>query len=79
LEHQVGSPGIKEKNRAFHEMETETDPEEKKKKMIEVRRLQAVFRKEISTSQRNTFNKYLQEIDYRTDGFKAHQFFLKVC
>jgi hypothetical protein len=40
-------------------METETDPEEKKKKMIEVRRLQAVFRKEVkvSTSQRNTFNK----------------------
>jgi hypothetical protein len=35
---------VKEKNRAFHEMETET--EEKKKKMIEVRRLQAVFRKE---------------------------------
>jgi hypothetical protein len=47
--------------------------------MIEVRRLQAVIRKEGSTSQRDTFNKYLQEIDYRTDGVKAHQFFSKVC
>jgi hypothetical protein len=33
---------VKEKNRAFHEMETETNPEEKK--MIELRRLQEVFR-----------------------------------
>jgi hypothetical protein len=69
---------VKEKNKSFHEMEIETDPEEKKKKMIEVRQLQAVFKKEISSSQRSTFNKYLQGINYKTDGAKAHKFFSKV-
>jgi hypothetical protein len=60
-------------------MEIETDPDEKKKKMIEVRQLQAVFKKEIISSQWTTFNKYLQGINYKTDGAKVHKFFSKVC
>jgi hypothetical protein len=44
-----------------------------------VPRLQAVFKKEISSSQRTTFNKYLHGINYKTDGAKAHKFFSKVC
>jgi hypothetical protein len=60
-------------------MEIETDPDEKKKKMIEIRRLQAILKKEISSSQQTSFNKYLQGINYKTDGAKAHKFFSKLC